>query len=96
MSTEGKGLDPLAAQTKFVLSQLVAAENHELKRKVLLSRGLGMYQNDGLDRILDTLQEMNYIEKERFVAGKASDWIIKLSGEPLANYQKFQKQKEMS
>jgi hypothetical protein len=55
MSTEGKGLDPLAAQTKFVLTQLIGSDGYHLPRKILLSRGLGMYQTDGLDKILGTL-----------------------------------------
>lgn len=94
MSTEGKGLDPLATQTKFVLNQLIAAEGHELRQKLLLSRGLGMYQSDGLNKILETLLEMGWVVRERIVAGKSSDWMIKLHGEPLESYQKYQNQKD--
>ena len=94
VGTEGKGLDPLANATKFVLNQLIASPNNELTRKILLSRGLGMYQNDGLDKIIDNLLEMGWVSRERKVAGKASDWIIKLAGEPLENYMKFKENKK--
>ena len=94
IGTEGKGLDPLANATKFVINQLLAAQDNQLNRKLLLSRGLGMYQNDGLDKIIDTLLEMGWIQRERINAGKNSDWLIKLSGEPLESYKKFKKSKK--
>ena len=93
ISSEGKGLDPLASQTKFVLNQLISAENYELRQKLLLSRGLGMYQSDGLNKILETLLEMGWIQRKRHVAGTASDWLIQLSGEPLENHKKFKEKK---
>ena len=89
MTTDGKGLDPLAGQTKLVLEFLIAAPDNELSRKKLLSKGYGNYQADGLDRIIENLLEMGWISRERFVAGTATDWIIKLAGEPLQNYKDF-------
>jgi len=89
IATEGKGLDPLAAQSKFVVMQLIAAKDNELPRRLLLSRGRGMYQNDVLDKIIETLLEMGWVIRERIGIGKNSDWLIKLHGEPLENYKKF-------
>src|SRR5258706_10690161 len=93
MSTEGKGLDPLASQTTFVLKQLIGAAEFNLPRKILLSRGLGMYQTEGLDKIISTLEEMGWIRKERHVAGKNTDWIIHLQGDPLEKYLEYLKGK---
>lgn len=94
MSTESTGLDPMVKQTQFVLNQLRSAENYEVRQKLLLSRGIGMYQNDGLAKILDTLLEMGWIERERITAGKNSDWLIKLHGEPLQRQIEYVKSKE--
>jgi hypothetical protein len=94
VSMEVTGLDPLVNATRFVLNQLIASSNNELTRKILLSRGLGMYQNDGLDKIIDNLLEIGWISRERKVAGKASDWIIKLAGEPLEKLMISKKAKE--
>lgn len=89
MTTEGRGLDPLAGQTKIILDFLIASKDNELTRKQLLSKGYGNYDASTLDRITDTLIEMGWVQRERFAAGTASDWIIKLAGEPLQNYKKF-------
>lgn len=88
-TTEGLGDNPLSTQIKLVLDFLLAAPNHELKRKQLLVKGYGHYDSTMLDTVISTLQEMDWIKKERYVAGKASDWIIQLQGEPLEHYRKF-------
>lgn len=89
MTSEGKGIDPLAAQTKLVLDLLLKEPSHELMRKQLIQRGYGVYDAFTLDKVLETLQEAGWVEKERYVAGKNSDWSLKLTGEPLEQYQKF-------
>ena len=86
LTTEGRGLDPLAAQTKMVLDYLIRAPDNILKRKELLNKGYGNFDTIALDKILENLVELGWIKKERLSAGKASDWIIHLSGEPLAKY----------
>jgi hypothetical protein len=88
-TTEGKGVDPLSIQTKMVLDFLLVADKNELKRKQLLTKGYGNYDAAVLDKVIDTLMEMGWIQRERFVAGSATDWIIRLTGEPLAQYKKF-------
>lgn len=88
-TTEGKGLDPLAAQTKLVLDFLLRAEGNNLTRKQLLTKGYGTYDTITLDKICENLVEMGWIRKERLVAGKVSDWIIHLDGEPLINYKRY-------
>jgi hypothetical protein len=93
-SVEGKGLDPLATQTKMVLDFLLRADKHELKRRELLSKGYGSYDTSMLDKVLETLMELGWVRRERFTAGKASDWIIHLAGEPLENYKRYVKDQE--
>ena len=88
-TTESRGLDPMAAQTRLVIDFLIQAKDNELKRKQLLSKGQGDYNSYDLDKVLENLLELGWVERERFVAGSATDWIIKLSGEPLINYRKF-------
>lgn len=88
-TTEGRGLDPLAQQSKMVLDFLIAAPDNELRFRVLLSRGLGQWQTAQLNQIIDTLLEMGYITREKHIAGPATDWIIKLAGEPLAAYKRY-------
>jgi len=88
-AVEGKGTEPLAAQIKMVIDFLLVAEDHELKRKQLLTKGYGYYDTVALDKIIENLEEMGWIKKERFTAGKASDWIIILTGAPLEQYKKF-------
>lgn len=91
LTTAGRGLDPLAAQTKIVLDLLIRAEGNELTRKRLLSLGHGNYDTFTLDKIIETLLEMDWVKRERIVAGKNSDWSIKLSGEPLESYNRWQR-----
>lgn len=91
MASDGNGPDPLAKQMKLVLDLLIAAEHNELYRRQLLTKGYGSYKTTELDTITDNLIEMGWVERERYIAGKNSDWLIKLSGEPLDNYKKFLK-----
>lgn len=89
--------DPTAKFSKIVLDLLLKAENNQLNRKLLLSRAypFGLADASMLDRVLDTLKEMNWISKERVGIGANSDMLIKLAGEPLEEYKKFiAKQKE--
>lgn len=88
-ATEGLGSDPLSRQTKMVLDFLVTAPGNELKRKQLLVKGYGHYNSVVLDTIINDLAEKDWITKIRLPAGKNSDWIIRLRGEPLAAYKKF-------
>lgn len=88
-TVSGIGLDPLAAQTKQVVNLLLAAEDNKLFRRQLLSKGYGNFDSSTLDKILDTLKEMGWIEKSRHLAGTKTDWIIRLAGEPLEQYLKF-------
>jgi hypothetical protein len=87
--TDGKGLDPLSAQTKMVLDFLINAEGNCLTRKQLLTKGYGNYSTVVLDQILENLIEINWIRRERIFAGKRSDWNIFLSGKPLEQYIEF-------
>lgn len=86
---EGVGDDPLSKQTKMVVDFLLTAPNNELTRKKLLQKGYGHYQSVALDSILSNLEEMHWITKVRLPAGKNSDILVKLRGEPLEQYKKF-------
>lgn len=88
-TTEGRGPDPLAAATKQVLDYLLAADDQQLPRKTLLWKGYGVYNSFTLDQITENLLEMGWVTRERLAAGKSSDWIIKLAGEPLESYKKY-------
>lgn len=88
-AAEGKGTDPYAAQTKKILDFLVMAKDNMLMRRQLLTKGYGDYDTVVLDKILDNLAEIGWVRRERFLAGKATDWIIHLEGEPLIQYRKF-------
>jgi len=91
-TTAGIGLDPLAVQTKFVLNLLIAASENKLTRKQLLTRGYGNFDAPTLDRIMESLQEMNWVDRQR-TFGSNADLIYHLSGEPLANLNKFRERK---
>lgn len=88
-ASDGKGADPLAAQTKMVLDELVKAPDNELFRKKLLQKGYGNFDAPVLDRIINTLIEAGWIKQSRHSAGANSDWIYTLSGEPLEQYKRF-------
>lgn len=92
MTTEGRGLDPSAGQSKVILDILIRAENNTITRKRMLTAGHGNFDSFALDKIMETLIDMGYVEKERHVAGAASDWIYTLAGEPLASYNKWKQQ----
>jgi hypothetical protein len=93
-TSEGTGPDPLAPVLKLVLDFLVNAPDNTLKRKQLLVKGYGKYNTTSLDMAIDSLLEMDWISKEKLNAGRASDWIIHLKGEPLEQYKKFLEQRK--
>lgn len=88
-ASDGKGVDPLAAQTKMVLDALVLAPGNEISRKKLLQKGYGNYDAPTLDRICDSLIEMGWVKRNRIVGGVNSDWSYCLAGEPLIQYKQF-------
>jgi len=88
-AASGGGLDPLAQQTKKVLDYLIAAKENQLLRKDLLIRGHLDYDGMVLDKIIDTLMEMSWCHRQKVGIGMNSDWLIKLSGEPLDNLKRF-------
>lgn len=94
MTSSGTGLDPEAGKSRLILDILLRSPNNELSRKKMLAAGHGNFDSFTLDKIVATLEEMGWIERERHVAGTATDWILKLSGEPLENYFKWKKDKE--
>lgn len=87
-ASEGKGVDPLAFQTKMVLDFLLQAPENTLRKKQLLTKGYGNYDSISLDRIMDNLIEMKWVSRERYNAGPNTDWIYTLAGEPLEAYKK--------
>ena len=89
----GQGPDPLAVGSRFVINQLLAAEGNCLRYKLLLSRGLGIYQSEGLQKVLDTLIEMGWARKERIGVGSNSEWMVYLDGEPLKSLMESREKK---
>jgi len=89
MQVEGRGLDPAAGQTKFVLNILLRAEGNEISRKKMLNQGHGNFDSFTLDKIVESLMELGWIERNIDLKGSATDWIYSLKGEPLINYQKW-------
>lgn len=90
ITTSGRGLDPSAGQTQIILNILLRSENNELTRKRMLSQGHGNFDSFQLDRIVETLIEMGWLERDRH----GNDWMYRLQGEPLINYQKWKKSQE--
>lgn len=90
----GSGIDPIAQQIKRAIDILLQSPNQQLKRRDLLVAGYGSFDNVTLDRIIDTLMEMKWVIRDKIGIGKESDWMIKLSGEPLERYQKYKEQKK--
>lgn len=86
---EGTGKDPLAAQQKMILDFLLNAEGNTLRRKQLLTKGYGNYDSLVLDKIIDNLVEIGWVNRERLSAGIHSDWIYTMEGTPLEAYKKF-------
>lgn len=89
LTTEGRGLDPSAGQSKLVIDLLIRSEGNELSRKKILSHGHGNFDSYALNKILETLIEMGWCSKERTGIGKNSDWLVKLAGQPLERYQEY-------
>ncbi len=88
-AADGAGIDPLAQQTKKVVDYLLSASSNELTRTELLVRGYGNYDSVTLDKILETLLEMRWINKIKHGVGVNMDWLVRLSGEPLESYLRF-------
>lgn len=97
-----KQVEPIANHTKVVLDLLIRAEGNQLTRKLLGSRAypFGLVDMATLDKILDSLEQMNWVERERIQVRndkgevKGVDFLVKLSGEPLREYQEFVRSKE--
>lgn len=85
----GGGLDPLAQQTKKVLDRLIAASDNSMLRVDLLQQGWQDYDAITLDKIIDTLMEMQWVKRQKVGIGKNSDWFIILAGEPKAKLDAF-------
>lgn len=88
-AVDGKGIDPLAAQTKMIIDFLLTAPDNRLLRKQLLNKGHGNYDTAVLDKITENLIEIGWVKRERYLAGSATDYMISLEGEPLKQYQQF-------
>ncbi|HWY33077.1 MAG TPA: hypothetical protein VNX68_00440 [Nitrosopumilaceae archaeon] len=90
---EGNGIDPLALATRRVMDILIAAEGNQILRRDLLQRGFGDFDPSSLDRIIDALQEMTWVKRERIGVGKNIDYLYKLSGTPKENLDKFRRER---
>lgn len=77
--TEGTGLDPTTAQTKFVINCLLKVPENKMTRHKLLLDTYGNLDAMTLDRAIETLMEMKWVKRVKH----GSDWMIMLSGEPL-------------
>lgn len=88
-TTEGKGPEPVAAQIKAVLDFLLLAPEHQLTRKQLLTKGYGAYDTISLDKVIQNLYEMGWIDRIRSGTGLQADFTIVLKGEPLEQYKAF-------
>lgn len=93
-ASEGTGVDPLSAQTKMILGFLITATDNQRTRKQLLTLGYGNYDTVVLDKIIDNLTEIGWVERTRILAGVRSDWLIKLSGEQLEAYKEHLRRKQ--
>lgn len=93
-AAEGGGLDPLAAQTKRVVDFLIAASENSLMRRDLLVKGYGDYDPIILDKITDTLMEMNWVKREKIGIGMNADYLYHLSGEPKESLMRFRQRGE--
>ena len=92
-----KEADPIASHTKTVVRLLVSSKDNELLRRVLASRAypFGLADINTLDKILDTLEQMGWVHRERVGVGKNNDWLVKLAGEPLKEYLEWVKVQEV-
>lgn len=87
-----KSVDPTVNHTKTVLDLLIRAEGNTLTRKLLASRcyPFGLCDMNTLDKILDSLVEMEWVARTRIQTGFGKwDWEVKLSGEPLKEYERW-------
>ena len=91
-ASEGGGLDPLAAQTKRIVDFLIAAPENQLTRKELLIKGYGDFDTNVLDKIIDTLMEMQWVKRKKVGVGSNLDWLVILAGEPKERYMAFKAQ----
>jgi hypothetical protein len=91
IAASGKATEPMANHSKVVLNLILGSKDQTIPRKLLLSRAypFGLVDAAVLDKVLDSLYEMGWIERERIGIGKNIDWVIKLSGEPLIEYQRW-------
>lgn len=92
-----KQTDPFAEHSKIILNLILRAENCQIERKLLASRAypFGIAEMSIVDRAIEYYEQINWVEKERVVVpGKGSSYIIKLIGEPLAEYQEFLRGRE--
>lgn len=89
MNVEGRGLDPAAGQTKFVLNILLRAPGNKIGRKLMLSQGHGNFDSFTLDKIIESLMQLGWVERDMKLSGSQTDWEYTLTGEPLVNYQKW-------
>lgn len=87
--SSGTGMDPLAKQTKMILDFLIQAQDNQLTRRQLLTKGYGNFDSDTIDKILSNLEEIHWIIKIRIPAGRNSDIMVRLHGKPLEEYNKF-------
>ena len=92
-----KQIDPIANHTKVIIDLLIRAEDNKLMRRLLASRAypFGLADMGTLDKILDTLEQMGWITRERVPIGKGVDWLIKLHGEPLNEYKAWKAKQEL-
>jgi len=88
MAASGKATEPMANHSKVVLDIILRSKDQTILRKLLLSRAypFGLVEASVLDKVLDSLNEMGWITRERHGIGKNIDWVIKLAGEPLEGY----------
>ena len=93
-TTAGRGLDPLAVPTKATLDALLSAPDCQLTKKQLLWKLYGEANTFTLDQVLDNLVEMNWVKKVKVGVGSNSDFLVKLSGEPLESYQNYVKNRD--
>jgi hypothetical protein len=92
-AAEGGGLDPLAAQTKRIVDILISSPENQITRTELLVRGYGDYDSMTLDKIIDTLMEMEWVKRQKIGIGSNMDWLYMLSGQPKERLIKFRFQK---
>jgi hypothetical protein len=58
-------------------------------RRDLLVKGYGDYDPIILDKIIDTLMEMNWIKREKIGIGMHADYLYHLAGEPKESLMRF-------